>query len=118
MQEETPKLVISEKRRKLILLSLALCSIVLGWLTMHPGTSLIPRYRDPSKWLSFGPFLLFLSGLACSIILSLTALAVTLVYWKPGSLLFRLIVAALSGVGLLYSCFWLLASYAVMHFKP
>jgi len=110
--------MISERKRKPIVLTLALCSILLGWLIMHPGTSLIPRYREASDWVSFGPFLLFLSGLICSIILSLAALTATLVYWKPGSLLFRVIVSAISGVGLLYSSFWLLATYAVMHFKP
>jgi hypothetical protein len=107
----------SERKKKAIILTLALSSILLGWVTMHPGTLLIPVSREACDWLSYGPFLLFLIGLFFSVFLSIVAITTTL-FWKPGRRLLQVFVILLSVIGFTYSSFWLFATYVIMHFKP
>jgi len=109
--------MLSEKDKKTIVFALTLSSIFVGWLTMHPGTSLIPVGREEHTWIFDKSFLIFLCGLFYSIVSSITAIATTLV-WKPFRRGIQVIVILFSIISFIYSSFWLIAVNLVTHFNP
>jgi len=109
--------MLSERKKKAIVLTLALSAIVIDIISTFAGPTLVPLARKASTWLFHTTRLLIIFGLIYAVGVGLAAIVVTAI-WKPGNRALRIFMILFSVIAITHASYWLLGLYAIAHLKP
>ena len=109
--------MISERKKKAIILTLALSVLVIDVVATLTGPAIVPLARRASTWLFHTTRLLILCCFVYAVGAGVVAVAATLV-WKPGSRVLQVFVILVSVIAVTHASFWLFGLYATAHLKP
>lgn len=109
--------MLSERKKKIIILSLALSALAIDIVATFTGPVIVPLARKASTWLFYTTRLLILCGLIYAVGAGVAAITVTLVS-KLGNRVLQGFVILLSVIAIAHASYWLLGLYFITHLNP
>jgi hypothetical protein len=109
--------MLSESKKKAIVLTLALSALAFDIIATFTGPVIVPLARKASTILFHTTRLLILCGLIYSVGAGAASIAITL-FWKPGHRVLKVFVILLSVIAIGHASYWLLGLYAIAHLNP